>query len=171
MKINWLWDSRLTEHQAERILRDEKDPRFDIYAEKLLSRTSDPSLVLELMEETVFCHCWPRLKTRMQKDRWLGERIIFWQTIYERVRERLKVQGVKMRAASKIQIPSVRMDVARQIHALREKMGYTQREMAKKLGVIQQYVSRVERGGENFSVDALKRIADVFGKGLIIRLK
>ena len=49
-------------------------------------------------------------------------------------------------------------------------MGYTQEEMAKKLGVIQQYISKLEAGRENLSVDTLKRIADVLGKRLTIQL-
>ena len=43
--------------------------------------------------------------------------------------------------------------------------------MAKKLGTVQQYISKIENGHENFSIDALARIADVFEKGLVIRLK
>ena len=172
MKVNWLWDSRLSERRVKTILRDGKNPRFDIYAEKLLSRIAEPAVVFDLMDETVFAQSWPRVKRKMQEDRWLNkERVIFWQTMYERVCERLKEQGVKLRRPQEVKIPPVRMKLAKQIREAREKLGYTQRDAAKKLGVIQQYVSRIESGYENFSVDTLKRIADVFGKGLVIGLK
>ena len=45
------------------------------------------------------------------------------------------------------------------------------KNIAKKLGVIQQYISKIENGHENFSVDTLARIADVLGKGLVIKLE
>ncbi len=35
MEINWLWDSRIKENAARKILRDGDNPKFDIYAEKL----------------------------------------------------------------------------------------------------------------------------------------
>jgi len=61
--------------------------------------------------------------------------------------------------------------IHKEIRNLRIKLGYTQEDMAKKLGTAQQYVSKIENGHENFSMDTLARIADVFGKGLVIKLK
>jgi len=171
METNWLWDSRLDKRGVEGLLRDENHPKFDIYAEKLLSRTSDPAMVFGLIDELVFCRKWPSLKKRMRKDRWLGNRIAFWQTIYERVHEKLSKQGVKIRQTIKAKIPQERMKLAKQIRNLREKLGYTQQDFAKKLGVIQQYVSKIEGGHENVSIDALKRIADAFGRKLVVRLQ
>jgi len=65
---------------------------------------------------------------------------------------------------------SERMSIAQQIKDIRLKLGYTQTEMAKKLGVIQQFISKLETGRENLTIDTLKHIADVFEKKLIIRL-
>ena len=106
----------------------------------------------------------------MRKDRWLGDRVIFWQTIYERVLEGLKKQGVRIRESQKVKISSERIKLAQEIKDIRVELGYTQKDMAKKLGVIQQYVSKIENGYENFSVDTLKRIADVFDRKLVIGL-
>ena len=36
MKINWLWDSQLSEAEARKILKDESHPKFDIYVENAL---------------------------------------------------------------------------------------------------------------------------------------
>ena len=45
IKTNWLWDSRLSEAEAGKILKQENDPRFDLYAENLsvdaLKRVAD----------------------------------------------------------------------------------------------------------------------------------
>lgn len=50
MKINWLWDRRLSETEARKILKDENHPKFDIYAEKLFSRISDPKIVFNIVD-------------------------------------------------------------------------------------------------------------------------
>lgn len=170
MKINWLWDSRIEEDTARKILRDENNPKFDIYAEKLFSRVNNPKMVFSIVDKVVFCRKWPAIKKRIKKDRWLGDRVIFWQTIYEHILKGLKEQGVKIREPREVEISAERIKLAQEIKDIRVKLGYTQKDMAKKLGVIQQYVSRIENGHENFSVDTLKRIADVFDRKLVIGL-
>ena len=170
MKVNWLWDSRLDKKAAAKILRDENHPKFNIYAEKLFSRVSDPRIVFDFISETSFCKKWPGIKKRMKRDRWIRDRVIFWQTIYERVHERLKEQGIKIREPQEAEIPQERIRLAHEIRDIRMKLGYTQKDIAKKLGVIQQYISKIESGHENISVDTLKRIADVFGRKMVIKL-
>jgi len=171
MKINWLWDSRLSEAEVRKILKDEKHPKFDIYAEKLFSRMSDPRTAFGIVDKTVFCRKWPAIKKRMRRDQWLKDRVAFWQTIYERVHEKLKEEGIRIREPHKERIPAERMRLARQIKHIRIKLGYTQKDIAKKLGVIQQYISKIENGHENLSVDTLKRIGDAFKKRVVIELK
>jgi len=169
MKINWLWDSRIEENEARKILKNAGHPKFDIYAEKLFSRINDPKMVFSIVDKVTFCKKWPAIKKRMRKDLWLKDRVVFWQTIYERVHERLKEQGIKIRQTQELKVPPERMKLAQQIRKIRIKLGYTQKDIAKKLGVIQQYISKIENGRENVSVDTLTRIADAFGKGLVIR--
>ena len=170
MKTNWLWDSRLSKSKVRKILKDENHPKFEIYAEKLFSRINDPKIVFNIVDKVTFCKKWPKIKKRMKRDRWLIERVGFWQTIYERVLEGLKEQGVKIREPREVEISAERIKLAREIKDIRVELGYTQKDMAKKLGVIQQYISKIENGYENFSVDTLKRIADVFDRKLVIGL-
>ncbi|MBC8386963.1 MAG: helix-turn-helix transcriptional regulator [Actinobacteria bacterium] len=171
IKTNWLWDSRLGEIEVRKILKDVNNPKFDIYAEKLFSRVSDPKIAFSIIDKVTFCKKWPTIKKRMRKDRWLKDRVIFWQTIFERIYEELKGRGVKLRELQEVKISPERMKLAQQIKDIRMKLGYTQEDIAKKLGTVQQYISKVENGHENFSIDTLSRIADVFDKGLVIKLK
>ncbi len=170
MKTNWLWDSRIKENAARKILRNEDNPKFEIYAEKLFSRVNDPKLAFSIVDKVAFCKKWAAIKKRMKKDRWLGDRIIFWQTIYERVLKGLNEQGVRIREPREVKITPERMKLAQEIRDIRVELGYTQKDMASRLGVIQQYISKIESGHENFSVDTLKRIANVFNKKLMIGL-
>ncbi len=171
MKTNWLWDSRLGESKVRKILKDAENPRFYIYAEKLLSRVSSPKIAFSIIDKVTFCKKWPTIKKRMRKDSWLTDRVLFWQTIFERTYEELKGRGIKLREPQEFKIPPERIKLARQIRNIRMKLGYTQEDIAKKLGTGQQYISKIENGHENFSIDTLARIADVFDKRLFIKLK
>ena len=171
MKVNWLWDSRISEAEARKILKDGDHPMFDVYAERLFSRVGDPKMAFGIVDKMTFCKKWPVIKKGMGKDRWLKERVAFWQTIYDRVYEKLKEEGIKIRRPQEEKIPPERMKLAQRIREVRIKSGYTQKDMAKKLGVIQQYISRIESGRENVSWGTLKRIADAFHKRLIVDLK
>lgn len=171
MKTNWLWDTILTEREAKNILKNEKHPKFEIYAEKLLSRVSDPSIVFSFVDKITFCRIWPVIKKRLEKDLWVRNRIILWQVIYERVHTELEEQGIKIRTHKKIKLPAERVKITQQIKNLRKGLGYTQKDLAKKLGVMQQYISKIESGIENLSIDTLKKIADTLHSNLIINLK
>lgn len=154
MKAHWLWDTRLSETRVKKILKNENDPRFYIYAEKLFSRVRNPKIAFRYVPKEIFSHQWPAIKQRIEKDRWVKPKAAFWQKKYEEI----------------ISIPAERMDIAQQIKNVRIKMGYTQAQMAGKLGVIQQFISKLETGTENVTIGTLKRIAHVLGKELTIRL-
>jgi DNA-binding XRE family transcriptional regulator len=171
MEFNWLWDSRLSQKEVAGILKDETNPRFDLYAEKLLSRLNRPREVFRLLNQETFCRKWPTIKRRMVRDRWLTHRVVFWQTLYEVVKDRLKEQGVHLRPRVGESIPLQRRVISEQIRKIRMEKGYHQKDLAARLGVIQQYISRLESGRENFSVDVLSRIAEALGKELQVKLK
>ena len=171
MKTNWLWDSRITEKNARKILNDSNHPKFDIYAEKLFSRINDPKKAFSIVDKLTFCRKWPVIKKRMRKDRWLRDRVIFWQTIYNRVKEQLNAEGIKIRTPRKEKISAERLELAKEIRDIRIGQGYRQKDLASKLNVIQQYISKIESGRENFSIDTLIRVADVLGKKIYIHLK
>ncbi len=154
MKVHWLWDTRLSETRVKKILKNENDPRFYIYAEKLFSRVRNPKTAFSYVPKEIFYHQWPAIKQRIEKDKWVKQKADFWQKKYEEI----------------ISIPAERMDIAQQIKNVRVKMRYTQAQMADKLGVIQQFISKLEAGTENVTIGTLKRIAHVLGKELTIRL-
>ncbi|MBU1122461.1 MAG: helix-turn-helix transcriptional regulator [Candidatus Omnitrophota bacterium] len=171
MKTNWLWDSQISDNEAKGILKDISHPKFDIYAEKLLSRTNDPKFVFSMIDKITFCKKWPTIKKRIIKDHWLKDKVIFWQTIYTRVKEQLKAEGIKIRISREVKIPSERMEIAKQIKKIRVNKGYSQKDMASRLHVIQQYISKIENGRENLSIDSLVQIANILGRKISIRMK
>lgn len=54
------------------------------------------------------------------------------------------------------------------IHQIRQERGLTQAEFAKKLGTSQSAVNRIEKGGQNLSMDMLGRISDVLNKQILL---
>ena len=83
MKTHWLWDTTLSENRVKRILHNERDPRFYIYAEKLFSRVRDPQEAFGYISKEVFCRKWFISKQRVEKDAWAKSEADFWQGIYE----------------------------------------------------------------------------------------
>jgi len=61
-----------------------------------------------------------------------------------------------------------KLNIAYGILKLREKHGYTQKELAKKLKTTQSVVARIESGDQNLTIDYLNKIADIFHKNLKI---
>ncbi|MFC1623609.1 helix-turn-helix domain-containing protein [Patescibacteria group bacterium] len=60
------------------------------------------------------------------------------------------------------------LEVAYKIANLRKKAKITQSELANKIGTTQSNVARMEKGQQNFTVNMLNKVADVFGKNLEI---
>lgn len=52
----------------------------------------------------------------------------------------------------------------------RENYGWTQQELAKKAGLPQSTVARIEKGA-NTSMDTISKIANAFGKGVVLSFK
>jgi DNA-binding XRE family transcriptional regulator len=153
MKTNWMWDTRLKEGRVREILGNEHDPRFLIYADKLLARVRTAEEAFSWISQETFDQNWPLIRSHMVKDAWARTAVKRWDIVHKQA------------------IPSERFDVARQIKAARRVLGLSQEQFAKKMGVIQQYVSSLETGRENITLDTLRKIAGVLQKRVVVHLR
>lgn len=151
MPVNWLWDTKIAESRAREILANEKDPRFLIYAAKLLARVRDAGEVLSWIDTDIFQRQWPLIRARMIMDAWSRGAVTRWDRFY------------------KHPVSAQRLELARQIRQSRISGGLNQRQFAEKLGVIQQYVSSLETGCENLTIDTLHKIAGALQKKVVVR--
>ncbi len=151
MKKNWLWDTKLNDSEVRVILGNEKDPRFFIYAAKLLARVKDPESVFSYIDKVLVQRHWPAIRSRMKRDTWGADAVREWQKFF--------VAGISPE----------RLVVARQIRSARRASGLSQTGFAQRMGVIQQYVSSLESGKENVTIDTLTKVAASFGKKVVIR--
>ena len=60
------------------------------------------------------------------------------------------------------------LEIAYQILQLRKKQGFSQTQLAKKLGTSQGNIARMETGQQNFTTDTLQKIASAFQRKLKI---
>lgn len=171
MKENWLWDRKISLSCAKKILKHPAHKKFILLASLLFARKNNPKEVFkEYIDPLLFCECWALIKKRMRKDKWNEPRIIFWQAIYERLLDRYRRRGVSFRKEAPQPKAAICKMLGKQIRAIREKQGLSQKKLAEKMGVSQQLISRIEKGGENTTLITLKNISDALGKKVTINL-
>jgi len=171
MKRDWLWDRRISLTEAKKILADPYHPKFITLAALLLSRKNNPKEVFQILSPVYFCQNWNKIKRRMRKDYWGFPRIVFWQAVFEKINEKLKEKKIKVLPGTAPKIERLLLDVGEKIRGLRKSKKMTQKDLAKKLKISQQLVSRIEQGKENISLLGLNNIATSLGASLRISLE
>jgi len=171
MKRDWLWDRKVSTPQAMSILSDPKNKRFVQLAALLLSRKNNPKEVFQLLSKKDFCVYWAHIKKKMRKDAWNLPRITFWQAIFEKTKDKLEKKGEIFKPGPRLRAEPVLAQVGKKIRDIRKSKGLTQKELAIRLNVSQQLVSRIEQGRENVSLLILNRISSSLGIKLGIDLQ
>lgn len=168
MNDNWLWDLDLSEREVRSILSNPNDPRFTRIAALMLARVNDPKEVLgNYIGQEAFCQNWARIKREMRKNKWDEPRIIWWQAVQEKVYEKLKASGFRIRK-KRINEPlgPLYRDLGHKIREIRKSHNISQAELAERIGTSQQWVSLVEQGKVNLTLNLLERISGATGTGL-----
>lgn len=169
MKSNWLWDRKISDNGAKKIMKHAGSKEFIPLASLLLSRNNDPKDVFRhYLDPLIFCKQWAAIKRRMRKDRWSEPRIVFWQAIYENLSDKYRKKGIIIREEKpRLKEPLCHI-TGKQISDIRREQGLSQKELAKKMGISQQLISRVEKGRENVSVSTLANMARALNKRIKI---
>lgn len=173
MDKSWLWDRKISTRKLRSIFKNESHSRFAELAGLLLARKNTPKEVFkDYFSTLVFCRNWQRIKKRMRQDSWSDPRIEYWQAIYEKLTEKYRQQNITIRSVKPASYPANELswDIANKIIAARRQKGLTQADLAKKSGVSQQMISRIEKGQQNISVSTLKKLADSLGCQVAVEL-
>lgn len=168
MRPDWLWDRNIPEEELKDILKDPQHERFVEIAALLLSRNNVPKDIFsQYLDRKVFVQNWRRIKRQMRKNKWNDSRIIFWKAIYEKLFSDYKLKGVEVfeRKIEKRNIGLSR-DVGQKIRNLREEEKLSQKELAQKMGISQQMISRIETGRENLCFSSLEKIITALGRSI-----
>ena len=169
MSKSWQWDVGRSDAEIRQILKNPGHPSFLHYAARLLARNNAPKEVFgEYLGKEDFCLHWQKIKRLMGKDPLNRGRIQFWQEIYRYLKEDLKKKGLVLRRPSPPAVAgSLQSKVGRRISEIRRVKKMTQVEVARGAGLTQQFVSKIEQGTENISLDTLDRIQKFLKEDLI----
>lgn len=167
----WLWDRKTSDAEARKILKNPGSGKFITLAALLLSRKGGPKEVFKhYLDPLIFCKHWNHIKREMRKDKWDEPRIVYWQAVYEVLSEKYRKKGIVFRK----EVPQIKEPLCREtgkrISDIRREQNLSQKELAKKIGVSQQLISRIEKGGENISLVTLANIAHALNKKVEISL-
>ncbi|GBE06225.1 antitoxin HipB [bacterium BMS3Abin10] len=159
MKENIYWDKSTNSEEIRKILGDDSHERFIEFASLLLSRTSNIKEVFsDYLNQDMFCKNWRKIKRKMRADKWTNHRIDFWAEVY-----RVALQNREMSEnqfsyeRDEFKNPVVRL-IGVRIKDARKRMGWTQRSLAKNIGLSQQTISLIEQGNYNCSFSSLLKI-------------
>lgn len=167
MNKDWLWDRKISLPEVKKILKDPLHENFVLFASLLLTRKNNPKEVfVEYVDPLVFCKNWPKIKKAMRKDKWNNKRVVFWQAIYENLIEGYRKKGISFRERKKVAVIDICRKVGEQIREIRKAEGLSQKELAKRIGVSQQLISRIEKGKENISLAALNNVLKALNKSI-----
>ena len=90
-------------------------------------------------------------------------RIIFWQVVYEVLAKKYHAKGIVFKPEKQVKKP-VCENLGKELAAIRREQGLSQKDLAKKIGISQQLISRIEKGGENISLITLTNLARALNK-------
>ncbi len=169
----WLWDKNLSVNEAKKILKNPDDKRFIKLSATLLSRTnSSKDVFKQYLKPIDFCRNWQKIKRVMRQDDWNNPRIEFWQAIYEKLLEKYKSKKIQINNKKEsVVVDELCKNIGEKIKNIRIQNGLTQKQIAKKLNVSQQLISRIENGQENISILTLKNIAKVLNLKVFLDIK
>lgn len=172
MKNDWLWDKNISDKKIKAALSNEAHPEFLRLAALLLARNNEPKKVFgNYLDSLSFYKNWNTIKKEMRKNKWDDQRIVFWQAVYEKIAREYKGRGVAVRNTVKNAADPVCERIGSRLVEERKKKGLTQSALAKKIGISQQMLSRIETGRANLSVSTINKIAGKLGYSVEIELK
>lgn len=165
MKSDWLWDRRMSDSEAIKALKNPNDRKFIILASLLLARQNEPKMVFKkYMDPVIFCEQWRSIKREMRKNKWYEPRIIFWQAIYEKLKDKYMKKGLIFKKKGMPAKDPLLEKIGHDLSLLRRQSGLSQKDIAKRLRVSQQLISRIEKGRENISLITLQNITSALNK-------
>lgn len=88
------------------------------------------------------------------------------QTYLDKALKEIRFSNIK--EESNIYHYDVEKELRELIVSTRTRLGITQKQLAEKSGISQANISRIENGNYRPSIPVLKRMADAFGKRLVI---
>jgi DNA-binding XRE family transcriptional regulator len=162
---SWLWNVNKTEEEARKILKDPAHPAFLLYAARRLANANLPREIFrDYLSKEDFLKCWPAIKRQMNKDSRNHDRILFWGGVHEYLKRDLKRKGISVAwPKAEIRVDPDQQKTGQSIRELRRSRKMTQAELARKTGLTQQHIAKIEKGATCPRPQTLKKIRERLG--------
>ena len=159
-QTNWHWDLQLPVERITQILKNDQDPSFVSVAARLLSRNDEPQEVFSFITPLAFCRRFSAIQREIKKDEWTKEKAAFWKATYHRYLKEFRQAGVRVREQSSPEVDELTQSILEKMRVCRDRAGLSQRELARRMGYSQQFVSGIESGREKVTLAYLQKFAE-----------
>lgn len=161
MIAKYFWDLKGTSlKETERILRNPHHPQFAQRMTVLLSRCDKPKELFSVLPREKFVDAWPKIRSYWTKRIRRSDSRDWWQTLYEQLLED-SYPRASVRAQGKT--PAFLREFGDAIREARIQRGFSQQQLALRVGMKQPDVSRIEEGKKNMTLFTLMRLCKVLG--------
>jgi len=161
-KYFWEYNPKATK-EVQKILRNAKHPQFITKIYTFLSRCDKPKEVFALIRKKDFIENWPKIRRYWIKRKQAEDFRYWWESIYENLIKKKKIRKVQ-KGYSWGEFKKIGI-------LLRDKRiekGYSQKDLAIKVGLKQPDISNIEKGKVNLTLETLIRLCKVLGIKKII---
>ena len=154
-KYFWELNERAIRETENKILKNPQNPEFIPKMFTLLSRCDEPDDVFSAVSKKHFTDSWPNIRRWWKKRGTATDFLFWWETIYEQL---LQKEIKKSPSGSPIKLLK---DIGKIIRKERIEKGWSQAELAKRTGLKQSDISKIERGITNITIVTLNRFCKI----------
>ncbi len=142
--------------ETEKALGDPAHPRFAGRAITLLSRCDEPGELFAILSKDIFIEQWESIRRAWKKTRASPDHLAWWDAVHQSI---VSPDGTGPRDNGSRHL----RHVGAQIQAARREKGWTQAELARRAGLGQKEISRIENGKSNITLLTLIKMARMLG--------
>lgn len=160
-----LWSySGLSDEELKSILSDPDHDQFVPMAVRLLESSLKVDEVFEYIEPEIFSEHFDRIKKSFGRGEQSQKHRRFWKRMAEQGKKQLGIETTQpTRKPSKDVASETAERIGQRIRKLRREEGISQSELANRLNVSRQVISRLENGKHNPSFEKIKRVLNALG--------
>lgn len=155
----------LSDDQLRNILSSPEHEQFASLAARLLESSLDVDRVFEYLDPESFVRNFERIKKSMGNSEQAQKHKRFWSKMADQGKEKLGIEKEEpeaQEAGEEVASESAER-LGQRIRKLRNKEGISQAELADRLNVSRQVVSRLENGKHNPSFEKINRVLNALG--------
>ena len=142
----------------EEIARSLADPAHPLFIQNsvtLLSRCDDPKEAFRIISRELFMEAWPKVRRWWKKSGISPDFLQWWDSVFAGLAKR--EVPVPRKGSSEFGA------IGRRIREARLNKGWNQKDVAQYAGIAQRFVSEIERGVGNPTIETLLKICRVLG--------